>query len=247
MKLTFAFVALALGATSQAATVSLTSSNDTYLRSGFSYTANGATDNLDFRFDFTSYFQFDMSALGGTVNITSATLTLHKIGNARNDTMVTGRAATYALNDAVGNTEQDWDEASGGWSGVSGEDHGLDYRNVGADWLSGTGAVASNLTSLDQDLGANVVETANNTTGVYTISGTDLVAFLNGRVGDDGLVTFVVEATDTGGRGWGWATKEHADSALHPTLDIIYSTVPEPSATLLGGLGLIGLLRRRRG
>lgn len=238
---------LALAVSSHAATISLTSSNDTYLRNNFSHAANGVTDNMDFRYDFTSYFQFDMSGLGGSVNITGATLTLHKIANVRNDSLTTGRAATYGLNNIAGNTEQNWDETAAGWSGVTGEDHGLDYRNVGNEWLSGTGAIAENLTVLDQDNGANVTETANNTTGLYTISGPDLVTFLNNRIADNGFVTFVVEATDTGGRGWGWATKEHADSALHPTLSITYSVVPEPSAALLGGLGLVGLLRRRRG
>ncbi|MCB1133473.1 MAG: hypothetical protein KDN05_20310, partial [Verrucomicrobiae bacterium] len=82
MKFKTLLISLAIPAVSQAATVSLTSSNDTYLRSGFSYLTNGTVDNMDFRFDFTSYFQFDMSSLGGTVNITGATLTLHKLGNA---------------------------------------------------------------------------------------------------------------------------------------------------------------------
>lgn len=229
-----------------AATTVLTSSSDTYLRDTLGFGTTGSTDNMDFRIDFTSYFQFDMSGLGSTITINSATLTLHKLAGARNDTMVTGRAATYGLNDAIGNTEQNWSDGAGGWSGVVGEDHGLDFRNVGADWLSGTGAVAGNLTSLDQDLGADVTETANNTSGIYTISGPDLVTFLAGRVSDDGFVTFLVEPTDTNGRGWGWATKESADSALQPTLTLDYSGVPEPSVAILGALGCLGLVRRRR-
>lgn len=229
-----------------AATVNLTASNDTYLRDGRSYTTNGTTDNLDFRFDFTAYFQFDLSGLGSSITINSATLTLHKLANARNDTMVTGRVEMYGLNDAAGNTEQNWDETDGGWSAVVSEDHGLDFRNAGADWVAGTGAVAANLTNLDAELSANVTENVSGGT-VYTLTGPDLVSFIQGRANDDGFVTLIAENPLADGRGFGLATKENADSGLHPTLSLDYTVVPEPSIALLGGLGLFGLLGRRRG
>ncbi|MFP4281634.1 MAG: hypothetical protein ACLFR7_03325 [Opitutales bacterium] len=229
----------------------ITTSNDTFIRDGRSYTVNGTTDNLDFRYDFTAYFQFDMSSLG-IGEILDATLTLHKITgpDGRNDTMVAGRVETYGLLDLVGNTEQNWDETAGGWQArVPDEDHGLDFRNVGNDWAGGTGAVASNLSNLDS-ASANVTETING--NVFQLSGTDLLTFLNARADANGFVTFLVENPESGGRGWGWATKEHADSSLHPTLSLSFTSdlavIPEPSAmvALLGCLGLFAAAGRRR-
>ena len=233
---------LAAAGTASADFANLTSSNDTYIRDGRSHAVNGTTDNMDFRFDFTSYFQFDMSALN-IDTVSSATLTLHKIANVRNDTMVTGRASTFGLPNLPGNTLQFWDELADFDPGDA--TNGLDFRNVGNDWLVGTGAVAANLVNLDGDLGANVTETADNGTGVYTITGPDLVSFLNDRADDGGLVTFTVEATPTNGQGWGWATKENADSSLHPQLSLEF-TVPEPGSLALLGLGGLAMLRRRR-
>lgn len=235
-----------LATPSMAATSVLTTSSDTYLRDGQGFSTTGVAEATDFRFDFTTYVQFDMSGLGSTIVINSATLTLNKVAGARNDTMVTGRVDMYGLSDIAGNTEQNWSETNGGWSGVVGEDHGLDFRNAQADWVAGTGAVAANLTRLDMDLGDNVTEAVASGT-VYTLTGADLVTFLNSRASDDGFVTFVVENPLTDGRGWAWATKENTDSSLAPTLTLDYTVVPEPSVALLGGIGLLGLLRRRRG
>lgn len=243
-------LALAVSPVAEAASISLVSSNDTYIRDGRSHAANGTTDNLDFRFDFSAYFQFDMSNLIIN-NITDATLTLHKIANVRNDTIVTPRVDAYGLPNLAGNTLQHWDELADFDPGDA--TNGLDFRNVGNDWTVGDpGAQAAFLTNLDQDNGALVTETAVNDrgdgTGVYTISGPDLVTFLNTRAIDGGLATFVMEATDAGGRGWGWATKEHADSSLHPTLDLVFDgQVPEPTSCMLLGLaGIAGLTMRKR-
>lgn len=242
--------ALAIVPVAEAASVSLVSSNDTYIRDGRSHTVNGTTDSTDFRFDFSAYFQFDMSGLIIN-NITDATLTLHKVANVRNDTLVTPRVDAYGLPNLAGNTLQFWDEFADFDPGDA--TNGLDFRNVGNDWTAGDpGAQAAFLTNLDQDNGANVTESAVNDrgdgTGVYTISGPDLVAFLNTRASDGGLATFVMEATPTNGQGWGWATKENADPTLHPTLDLVFDgQIPEPTSCLLLGLaGIVGLTLRKR-
>ncbi|MFW6353232.1 MAG: PEP-CTERM sorting domain-containing protein [Verrucomicrobiota bacterium] len=97
---------------------------------------------------------------------------------------------------------------------------------------------------------ANVTETING--NVFQLSGTDLLTFLNARADANGFVTFLVENPESGGRGWGWATKEHADSSLHPTLSLSFTSdlaaIPEPSAmvALLGCLGLFAVAGRRR-
>jgi hypothetical protein len=229
---------------------SLVSSNDTFLRNDRSYTVNGVTDNMDFRLDFTSYFQFDMSSLA-IDEILGATLTLHKLAKERNDTMVADRVEVYGLPTLAGNTEQNWHETAGGWqTRVPERNHGLDFRNVGNDWLSGTGAVAAQLVNLDARTGANVTESVSGGT-VYTLTGPDLISFLSTRASDGGLVTFVVE-NPVSPQGWGWATKDHADSALHPTLTLTFTEgltlIPEPSVLtlLLGSLGLLAIVGRRR-
>jgi len=58
---------------------------------------------------------------------------------------------------------------------------------------------------------------AGNTTA--TISGAPLVAFLNSRADDNGLVTFVI----SGNRGYGLGTKENATEAYRPVLTLTYT------------------------
>ena len=125
-ELLIAGACLALGSVAHADVVSLTSVNDTFLRDNYSFAANGVSTNMDFRYDFTAYFQFDASSLGTNIVINSATVSLHKLANARNDAMVSGRVAAYGLGGATGNTEQNWHDTTGGWSSVDGQDHGLD-------------------------------------------------------------------------------------------------------------------------
>lgn len=232
-----------------AAVMNFGASNDTTVwhRDGLpSYTAYvaGAEDQLNtYHFDANlnayAYLQFDFSSLG-TIVINSATLTLTKdnaaTGNGltdatRNDTLVTGRVDFYGLNNVVGNTPQNWDEST------------LSFDTTGseitvASIASNAGAPWSNVTSFaGQDL------TPGN--AAATLTGTDLVSFLQTRADDGGLATLLVVNPDTTqGRGIVYHSSEATTG--QPVLTIDYTVIPEPSVALLGGLGLLGLLRRRR-
>jgi hypothetical protein len=88
----WSFVGLA-----HAATITLGSNADTYLRDA---TARGALTFMDVRgaaIDFRGYLRFDLSALAGNT-ITSASLQLSVSGGAsRNDAINGGRLALYGL------------------------------------------------------------------------------------------------------------------------------------------------------
>lgn len=242
-------------------TASLGASNDTWIRDGFSHASNGTDGVLDARLTFVPYIQFDMSTLNIS-SISDATLTLWKVASARNDTIVNGRFATYGLTDTPTNALQYWDELADFDPGDA--TNGLDFRNTGIEWSATySGPIAGNegnpniqsggvdrsvLTSLDLDDGANVTESVNNTTGEIVLSGPDLVSFLNSRASDDGLVTFLLPVEADGGRGWGIASKENANSSLHPQLDLVFTSVPEPSSIAmlaLASLALIGSRQRK--
>lgn len=50
----------------------------------------------------------------------------------------------------------------------------------------------------------------------------------------------------SGTNNWSFKSSEDATANLRPELVVNYTAVPEPSAVLLGGIGVLALLRRRR-
>ena len=197
-------------------TVSLSPVADTYVGSGVGSEAADAEvlDVLDYGTsgsDRIAYIRFDLSGYSLS-DMTSATLTLYKQSGTRSDTIVTGRFEVYGLTNARGNTEQDWSESTLNLSTV-----GAEYTNVGGDLID-----TSKVFNLDADSGADVIESVNSTIGgAQTLSGADLISFLETRIADDGLVTFItlVDAGDSN-RGWGYGSSENADQYLRPELTI---------------------------
>ncbi|MBX3435397.1 MAG: rhamnogalacturonan lyase [Pirellulales bacterium] len=59
------------------------------------------------------------------------------------------------------------------------------------------------------------------------LTGPDLIAFLNSRVDDNGLATFVIPVEATGGLGYGLASKEHANEILRPKLELTFTEKAE--------------------
>jgi hypothetical protein len=225
---------LLVNGTCQAATIALTSDADTYTRSGVNAGSAAVMDIRGFAGgDFIGYFRFDLSSVPGP--ILDAKLTLSKLQSARNDVITTGRFLNYGLTNAAGNTPQNWDEATLAEGNV-----GAEYTNVGGNLVDPT-----QLFNLDSDTGANVVEGVDNAIVPQMLSGPDLVTFLNQRLADNGLAT-IISGINASGRGWGWGTKENADTAVWPKLEVTVA-VPEPASWCLAlvGLAIVGVRRRR--
>ncbi|MBN2513960.1 MAG: hypothetical protein JXB18_13565 [Sedimentisphaerales bacterium] len=209
----------------QADTITLGTDADTYLRDA---TVRGDLDFMDVRggtYDFASYMRFDLKSLGA-IEITSAQLILINSGTgSTNGNIVTARVALHGLNNTAGNTPQDWDEATLSENGTN---------PAGAEW---TGTVPMNLTTgrltnLDQEDGVAVTESLVKTGTNYwdpgawtiTLSGQAVVDFLQGRVYDDGLATFILACDDSNNNGgYGICTKEHATETWRPQLVLEYT------------------------
>jgi len=217
-------ILMILGTAVQADTITLGSAADTYMRDTI---IRGAETMMDIRgagLDYAGYLRFDLSSLGPII-ISDAQLTLTVSGGAsRNDNMVAGRFSLYGLNDVAGNTPQNWDEATLVESGAN---------QPGAEW---TGTVPLNITdgrvtNLDAAEVAGVTETYNPSSGggvgtTVTVSGADLVSFLQNRIYfGNRLVTFIIGNDDGTDRGYGLGTKENATETYRPRLVLTYTPI----------------------
>jgi len=235
------FVATALNS-ALAAQLTLNPVADTYTRSGH----NAGTDPILNIYgsgsgDFMAYLRFDLSALPAGATINSADFTVYYESASRSDTITAGRFGNFGLLDVAGNTPQNWDELTLA-EGNTGQEYGGTYASLTAGVTSGW------LYNLDADNGANVTETIGASTAgaPQSLSGPDLVSFLNTQVADGGLATIISAINAENGRGYGYASKDNADSSVWPTLTINYTPVPEPSTLAFFGLALTGFFARRR-
>jgi hypothetical protein len=96
------------------------------------------------------------------------------------------------------------------------------------DWATGTVVTADGL-AVDLDDGVTgITETVAPTSSpgnaslgaTVTITGDAWVSFLQNRVDDNGLVTFILKNDDGSDRGYGLCTKEFADEAYRPRLEL---------------------------
>lgn len=233
---------LGVGQVSQGLTTSLIAEADTYIRDASE--ARGTFTFVDVRgfsgADFVAYIRFNLSGLGN-IEVREATLSLYKVAGSRNDTITTGRHEVQGLLDLPGNTPQDWVESGPG--ALNTLTVGLEYNPAAPNSVD-----LSRVVNLDMEDGANVVETVGDAPVPTTLSGPDLVSFLNSRVAAGGLVTFIVSINASNDRGYGFASRENATVAYWPRLDLTYVPVPEPGVWVLAGVGLSvvgGWLKRK--
>jgi len=201
----------------------------------------GATDNTNYGSstqlqvqDFSStssllaYVRFDLSGYTPG-SFTTATLDL--------------TSATTVGSLAIGKSFYVWglrdSQNADGWV-----ENTITYNNApGLDGVvSGDGEVAT--LDVDTTNKADLLFTTNMVASGNTLSLSNaaLLNFLNADT--DGKVTFIIGAPMVSSNpAFFIASEEHATLAA-PTLN--FTAVPEPSAALLGGLGFLALLRRRR-
>jgi len=210
----------------QADTITIGSDADTYMRDDV---VRGDSEFMDIRgggADFGGYLRFDLAVLN-VLTVESATLTLTVSGGAsRNDVCNNGRFSLYGLDNVAGNTPQDWDETV------------LTEGNIGVEWTTNNGDPLINVTDLDDDVpgitedivqvGANYWDPGGTT---VTITGEALVSFIQSRVDDNGLVTFILRDDDGSDRGYGLATKDNSTEDYRPKLELTAVIGARTSAT----------------
>jgi len=196
--------------------VDTTTEADTYLRDATVY---GGLEYMDVRggsVDHASYLRFNLSELAalGPGTVKDVTLTLRKVAGTRNDTITNGRFSLHGLNNMPGNTPQNWSELTLTENGAVA---------AGQEWNGAvpmTTAITNGwITDLDDNVpGISEVIASD----VITITGPALEAFIQSRVQDGGLVTFIIACEDSNDRGYGIATKENSNPDYRPRLQLTY-------------------------
>jgi hypothetical protein len=156
---------------------------------------SGTANNL-------AYVRFDLSNIN-IFTVVNASFKVTTSGGApRNDALNVGRFALHGLHNIAGNTDQNWNEAT------------LNQSNTGLEVNWTTRALDfAKVTDLDSNANSGVVGPTGMTEtyvqiGNYwdpgntmTVVGAPLVSFLQSRVNDNGLVTFIINSEITNSRG----------------------------------------------
>lgn len=245
----------------QAATVSITTADgsgaDTHVRNDVAGNANA---NLNYGSAISMlvgsnagnspnglinlFLRFDLAGLqaasgGQPVTINSVTLSITTTGSAGGASG--GLPFTVGVHDYAGN----FVEGTANGATQSGSSTWNNPFGDSSDTTPG-GTTGTQLQSL------SIGNVGINTTWTFSTS-TGFVSDVQGAYSPSGasVVNYLLKEIDTG---TDWATDQsflrivsgEASTGVKPTLTIDYTVIPEPTAALLGGLGLLAMLRRRR-
>lgn len=181
-----------------------------------------------------AYMQFDLSELGSNIVVISASLEVTKVSTnpvqafagVHSDSdavIVDSRTAFYGLNNVVGNTAQHWSEASLSFNTAG--DEITTGSALGSDPFNTASGRTTDLNGLESISGGTVV----------TVAGSELDAFVQSRITDGGLATFMLdfESAETG-KGFAFNTRNSGLSNAMPTLTLNYTIgEPPPQSVLL--------------
>ncbi|MBT63034.1 MAG: hypothetical protein CML13_07460 [Puniceicoccaceae bacterium] len=230
--------ALLLALTSASYGLTITSSDDGYVREGQSTTVQdgGISEHLYVRKDNSgnndhvrkAYYKFDLTGLNADLSAAATftpTISYRSANQNGNRTFY-----FYGLNAGftapTGELGTDWDETALTWSNAPGNDR---TTNIDTGFDAATTSLlytASN--QYNSDIGKS-----------YTIT----ISELGDYVQADNTVTLMISWTDT--TQYGFGSKENSTISYRPTLE--FSQIPEPNAAaLLMGLGASLLITRRR-
>lgn len=246
-KLPLAAMAALLGIASygQVITTNFVASNDAavwYRTGNESYNSAVTGSDVDMDVYCTSgligayaYVQFNLSALGTNLTVVSATLEVTKVetnsvqvfAGTHSDSaavITESRIAFYGLNNVAGNTPQDWSEGTLSFNATGNEL--TSSSATGTDPFNSAHGLTSSFNGLESINGGG--------TNV-TIAGNELDAFVQSRIDDGGLVSFMIdfEAIESG-RGFAFNTKESGVSNAMPVLTLHYTEDEvDPDAVIL--------------
>lgn len=239
--LTFASFA----ASANAVTLAVNSSADTYLRNNENQSYGATSSILAGQHatlnGLTNLFRFDLSALPTSgITVDSVSLTLTSTDNGVGTT-VTLTVFQLSLANAG------WVEGTQNGAVGTGEASARYLTNQTTNWAGSIGARTAGTDYVNTSL-ASFTGNAN-TIAAGTLGFTSTGAFSSTVAGAAGgnLNLWVGNPTLTAASEFfRIASRETAGTASDPLLTVNYTVVPEPSAALLGGLGMLALLRRRR-
>lgn len=230
--------ALLLAASSISHGLTITTSDDGYIREGQSTTVQdgGISEDLYVRRDNAAnndhvrkaYFKFDLTGLNADLSAAATftpTISYRSANQNGNRTFY-----FYGLNAGftapTGELGTDWDETALTWSNAPGNDRTTNI-DTGFDATT-TSLIYTASNQYNSDVGKS-----------YTIT----ISELGDYVQADNTVTLMISWTDT--TQYGFGSKENSTISYRPTLE--FTQIPEPSAAaLLIGLGASLLVTRRR-
>jgi hypothetical protein len=180
--------------------------------------ATGAQEELRTQW----YFRFDTAPLVGLnpAEIVSVTLTIPQVGRLNNT--LTNNVPLVVF------------DVGSGW-----DDHGGSYPvwNQGREATIGTGSEIGRYADVyDATIGFSTATDSDAAAeGTYTFAQAELQTYVSGWLGGDANDGFLLTSPGGNNMGLSFGT---------PTLTVV--TVPEPGIPLLGSLGVLCMLRRRR-